>query len=44
MHQPPPWVLDGSERLALDGFLESFGGAWADRSALPQAGMLAVVP
>ncbi|MFB4308510.1 DUF6879 family protein [Actinomadura sp. GTD37] len=29
MHQPPPWVLDGSERLTLEGFLESFGEAWA---------------
>ncbi|WP_433228753.1 DUF6879 family protein [Actinomadura formosensis] len=29
MHQPPEWVLDGSERLTLDGFLEAFGRAWA---------------
>lgn len=29
MHQPPAWVLDGSERLTLEGFLESFGEAWA---------------
>jgi uncharacterized protein DUF6879 len=29
MHQPPAWALDGSERLTLEGFLESFGEAWA---------------
>ncbi|WP_174550875.1 DUF6879 family protein [Actinomadura latina] len=29
MHQPPAWVLDGSERLTLEGFLEAFGEAWA---------------
>ncbi|MEU9867382.1 DUF6879 family protein [Actinomadura sp. NPDC048021] len=29
MHQPPAWALDGSERLTLEGFLESFGAAWA---------------
>ncbi|MEO3823069.1 DUF6879 family protein [Actinomadura sp. B10D3] len=28
MHQPPAWALDGSERLTLEGFLESFGEAW----------------
>ncbi|WP_243712760.1 DUF6879 family protein [Actinomadura sp. 6K520] len=29
MHQPPAWALDSSERLTLDGFLKSFGEAWA---------------
>jgi len=29
MHQPPAWVLDSSERLTLEDFLESFGEAWA---------------
>jgi len=29
MHRPPAWALDGSERLTLEGFLESFGTAWA---------------
>ncbi|GGU26212.1 hypothetical protein [Actinomadura livida] len=28
MHQPPAWALDESERLTLEGFLESFGAAW----------------
>ncbi|TDC85602.1 hypothetical protein E1285_24910 [Actinomadura sp. 7K507] len=28
MHQPPEWVLDGSERLDLKGFLEGFAEAW----------------
>jgi hypothetical protein len=28
IHQPPAWVLDGADRLALDGFQKAFADAW----------------
>ncbi|MFI0407811.1 hypothetical protein [Actinomadura sp. 3N508] len=28
VHRPPEWVLDGSKRLTLAGFLEAFGESW----------------